>query len=201
VGSHTGSPVNRIAVTLMGCLLPLAACHPRNRPLVTRLDAALDSLTPGLRLGDDAAALGRKLPGFRMRPDRSYEDTIENRQLGRAGLSLFFEGAFGPTVDAPPPPVARLAAIHLSVATDSQFRRAVASLARWLPVRADTMCAGPEERRWRVVRWQVSPTEMLVATPPVPGASPGYLQFLTTSFASARLAAPRLVACGGRPPA
>ena len=196
--SHTESPLNRIAVVLIGCLL-LAACHARNKPLATPLDVLLDSLTPGLRLGDDPAAVALKLPGFRLRPDRGFDTTLDGHFLGHAGLSVYFEGGFGTTLGAPPPPASRLAVVILAVPTDSQFARAVAAISRWLPLHADTLCAGSEEHRWKVLRWKAGPTESVVATPPPPApfTGPGYLEIVTTALASTRLAEPRLVACKG----
>jgi hypothetical protein len=190
----------RHAAALLAFGLALAGCRPGNRPLATRLDPVLDSLTPGLRLGENAAAVARKLPGFVLGQDRSFQTTIGNRLLDSATLSVFFEGAFSPSGDAPPPTLARLEAVQLTARSDSQFARAVAAVARWLPVRADTLCTGMPGQRWKVLRWQVGPTEMVVARPPAPGAPPAWLQLVTTSLASSSHAAPRLAACGAAHP-
>jgi len=192
----------RHAAALLACGLALAGCRPGNRPLATRLDPVLDSLTPGLRLGENAAAVARKLPGFVLGQDRSFQTTVSNRLLDSATLSVFFEGAFSASGNAPPPTLARLEAVQLTVRSDDQFARAVAAVARWLPVRADTLCTGMPAggQRSRVLRWQVGPTEMVVARPPAPGAPPAWLQIVTTSLASSNDAAPRLAACGAKHP-
>jgi len=172
-----------------------AGCHPGSQPRATRLAAALDSLTPGLRFGDNAAAVGRKLPGFQLRTDRTFDTTLDNPWLGHSSMSLLFEGSIASALGAPPPPLAGLESVILSVPSDSQFRRTTEALTRWLGAHPDTLCTGPEERRLRVLRWQPDSAEMLVAMPPLHGVGPGYLQFSTTALSAKRLAAPRLERC------
>ena len=185
--------MRRIAAAVAACLLA-AACHG-GRPRPTRLAAALDSLTPGLRFGDNAATVKQKLPGFSLKATRTFDTTLDNPWLGSTQMSLAFEGAITSILGAPPPPQAGLEAVVLTVATDSEFRRTAAALERWLGARADTACSGSSEGHWAVLVWRPDSTELLIATPPVPGVAPGYVQLATTALASKRLAAPPLVKC------
>jgi hypothetical protein len=172
----------RLATALALCWT-LQACGSRNRPLATGFDAVLDSLTPSLRLGDNPAAVQRKLPGFRLLPDRSYQAKISTPAAGPAGLSLFFEGyMFG----APQPAlrVARLEGIYLSFPQDTQYVRIAGSLARWLGREPDTLCRGTGERQLRVLRWRSGGATTLQATAPGPGAPHGFIEIATTMFDS-----------------
>jgi len=172
----------RLAAVLTVCWT-LQACGPRNRPLPTGFDAVLDSLTPGLRLGDNPAAVQHKLPDFRLLPDRSFQTRLSTAVTGPTGLSLFFEGYLIGTPQ-PAPRAARLESIYLSFSGDTQYARIASSLARWLRRAPDTLCRGVRGRELRVLRWQGSGAATLEATAPVPGVQHGSIEIATTVFDS-----------------
>ena len=174
--------MHRLAAVLTVCWT-LQACGPRNQPLPTGFDAVLDSLTPGLRLGDNPTAVQHKLRDFRLLPDRSFQTRISTAVAGPTGLSLFFEGYLLGTPQ-PAPRAARLESIYLSFSRDTQYARIASSLARWLRQAPDTLCRGARDRELRVLRWQGSGAATLEATAPAPGVQHGSIEIATTMFDS-----------------
>src|SRR5438093_1954298 len=174
--------MHRLVAVLTVCWT-LQACGPRNQPVPTCFDAVLDSLTPGLRLGDNPTAVQQKLRDFRLLPDRSFQTRISTAVAGPTGLSLFFEGYLIGT-SRPAPRSARLESIYLSFSGDTQYARIASSLARWLRRAPDTLCRGVRGRGLRVLRWQGSGAATLEATAPVPGVQHGSSDVATAMLGS-----------------
>lgn len=155
------------------------ACRPATRPLATSFDAVLDSLTPGLRLGDSAAAVQRKLPQLTEISYAEFHDSSRVGPLGPTRLILVFDRSQGSKEYSPPDPWARLEDIALAVQSESQLLAAAHRIERWLAIPPDTVCLRTGPDSYQSLIWRSDSAAFLEVQRPIRIVSPGRRQSIT----------------------
>jgi hypothetical protein len=198
VRPHTGVRATVRLRLLIVCVLVLVceACRPATRPLATRFDAVLDSLTPGLRLGDSAVAVQRKLPQFTQISYAEFHDSSRVGPLGPTVLTLGFDVSQGSKEYARPSPWARLEEIVLTLESDSQLVAAARRIESWLAMPPDTACLRRGPDSYQRLIWRSDSTAFLEVQRPTRMVSPGSRLSIPYTVSIITVYAPALTSAG-----
>lgn len=132
-----------LAVLALGCGGPHA--------LTTEFDVVLDSLTPGLRLGESGADVMAKMPQVSLVSYSVVRDSTRIGRFGATNLALIFDETQSAKEHQPLSAGARLTVIDLSFADEAGFQRGLTAIASALsrPGREHCVRIGDREvRRW-----------------------------------------------------